>query len=271
MPWSCAPRRLLGAVSSRGASLGMASGASHRAAAAAWRCAATAGAAASAAALAQCEQGGGVNDESDTTETIINWSATHSVETKCLHQPDSIGELEQLVVDAHAAGRKLRVVGSALSPNGIGFSTEEMVTLSQCDRIVSVDPSTLQVTVEAGARVQQVVDALRPHGLTLPNYASIAEQQIGGFVSVGAHGTGAQLPTVDEQVVRMKIVSRQSVRLGLCLVSFLFGSACAKLPEGKSSSSCRSPLAMNGTHALLHSHARTSACNLAWLCLCGAV
>lgn len=37
---------------------------------------------------------------------------------------------------------------------------------------------------QAGARVQQVVDALVPHNLTLQNYASINEQQLGGFLQV---------------------------------------------------------------------------------------
>ena len=41
-----------------------------------------------------------------------------------------------------------------------------------------------QVTVQAGCRVQQLADALKPHGLTLQNYASIREQQIGGFTQV---------------------------------------------------------------------------------------
>lgn len=41
-----------------------------------------------------------------------------------------------------------------------------------------------QVRVQAGARVQDVVERLRPHGLTLQNYASIREQSIGGFVQV---------------------------------------------------------------------------------------
>jgi hypothetical protein len=57
-----------------------------------------------------------------------------------------------------------------------------------------------QVTVQAGCRVQQVADHLLPHGLTLQNYASIREQQIGGFTQVSAHGTGATVPPVDEQV-----------------------------------------------------------------------
>ena len=53
----------------------------------------------------------------------------------------------------------------------------------------------------------QVIEALRPHGLTLPNLASIAEQQIGGFIQVGAHGTGARIPPVDEFCTSLKLVT----------------------------------------------------------------
>lgn len=52
---------------------------------------------------------------------------------------------------------------------------------------------------------QQVVEALKPYGLTLQNYASIKEQQIGGFTQAGAHGTGAGIPPVDEQVKTLKL------------------------------------------------------------------
>jgi L-galactono-1,4-lactone dehydrogenase len=55
--------------------------------------------------------------------------------------------------------------------------------------------------------VQDVVEALRPYGLTLQNYASVRDQQIGGFTQVSAHGTGSQLPPVDEQVVSLRLVS----------------------------------------------------------------
>ena len=53
----------------------------------------------------------------------------------------------------------------------------------------------------------QVVEALRPHGLTLQNFASIREQTMGGFTQVGSHGSGATIPPVDEQVVSMKLVT----------------------------------------------------------------
>lgn len=61
--------------------------------------------------------------------------------------------------------------------------------------------------MQAGAKVQDVVEALRPYDLTLQNFASVREQQIGGFTQVSAHGTGAALPPVDEQVLSMRLVS----------------------------------------------------------------
>ena len=47
--------------------------------------------------------------------------------------------------------------GSALSPNGIGFSEEGMINMVQCDEVVKVDVEKQQVTVLAGARVSQVL------------------------------------------------------------------------------------------------------------------
>ncbi|CAI5507046.1 unnamed protein product [Closterium sp. Naga37s-1] len=116
-------------------------------------------------------------------------------------------ELEKIVQAAHREGRPIRPVGSAISPNGIALSAHGMVNLALMDRVVHVDQSTGRVHVQAGARVEQVIEALRPHGLTLQNYASVREQQIGGFIQVGAHGTGAGIPPVDEQVVAIKLVT----------------------------------------------------------------
>ena len=51
------------------------------------------------------------------------------------------------------------------------------------------------------------MEALRPYNLTLPNLASIAEQQMGGFTQIGAHGTGKRIAPVDQYVTKMKIVT----------------------------------------------------------------
>ena len=147
-------------------------------------------------------------DEEETT-TVINWSGTHQIEVpnKAYFEPETVEELEAIISNCHKIGQSVRPVGSALSPNAISFNEDGMVSLANLDRIIKVDKENMTVTVEAGARVSHVIDALREHGLTLPNLASIAEQQIGGFVQIGAHGTGAAISPVDGFVTSMKLVT----------------------------------------------------------------
>ncbi|XP_073278726.1 L-galactono-1,4-lactone dehydrogenase, mitochondrial-like isoform X2 [Primulina huaijiensis] len=139
--------------------------------------------------------------------TVSNWSGTHEVQTHTFLQPESLGELESIVKDCNEKKKKIRPVGSGLSPNGIGLTRAGMVNLALMDGVLDVDKKTRRVRVQAGIRVQQLVDGIKEHGLTLQNFASIREQQIGGIVQVGAHGTGATLPPIDEQVISMKLVT----------------------------------------------------------------
>ncbi|XVE61040.1 hypothetical protein DITRI_Ditri06bG0008500 [Diplodiscus trichospermus] len=139
--------------------------------------------------------------------TVSNWSGTHEVQTRHFHQPESLQELEELVKESNEKRAKVRPVGSGLSPNGIGLARGGMVNLSLMDKVLEVDKEKKTVRVQAGIRVQQLVDEIKEYGLTLQNFASIREQQIGGILQVGAHGTGAKLPPIDEQVISMKLVT----------------------------------------------------------------
>ncbi|KAA8518044.1 hypothetical protein F0562_015536 [Nyssa sinensis] len=143
----------------------------------------------------------------DDLHTVSNWSGTHEVQTRVFLQPETLQELESFVKDANEKKQKIRPVGSGLSPNGIGLTRAGMVNLALMDKILEVDKEKKTVKVEAGIRVQQLVDGIKDYGLTLQNFASIREQQIGGIVQVGAHGTGARLPPIDEQVISMKLVT----------------------------------------------------------------
>jgi L-galactono-1,4-lactone dehydrogenase len=145
----------------------------------------------------------------DNTTKILNWSGTHSVvvENASYWEPETTEQVEDIVRTCHDQGRSVRPIGSALSPNGIAFSKAGMMSMAHLDQIINVDTVNQTVTVQAGARVSQVVDALRVHNLTLPNLASIAEQQMGGFIQVGAHGTGKAIAPVDHYVTKLKLVT----------------------------------------------------------------
>ena len=142
-----------------------------------------------------------------TNEELVNWSGTHHCQPKRFYQPETHEQVEAIVKAAAESKTKLRCIGSGLSPNGIAFEEGGMISLSLMDKILSVDAEAMTVTVQSGARVQDVADKIRESGLTLLNYASIREQTIGGFTQIGAHGTGANIPSVDDSVVELKMVT----------------------------------------------------------------
>ena len=112
-----------------------------------------------------------IDDESkEETTTLLNWSSTHSITlpTSQYYEPESIQELEEIVHRCYETNTPIRPIGSALSPNGIGFhyksdrketqdtNTGAMISLVHLDKILAVDKENMTVTVEAGARVSQV-------------------------------------------------------------------------------------------------------------------
>jgi L-galactono-1,4-lactone dehydrogenase len=143
----------------------------------------------------------------ETDFEVANWSGTHSVVTKRYYQPQDVEELKAIIAHCHATKQKVRPAGMVLSPNGIAMSEDAMVSLASLDKILAVDREHQTITVQAGVKVSQVLDALRQYGLTLQNFSSIQDQQMGGWTQVAAHGTGASLPTVEEMIIRMKLVT----------------------------------------------------------------
>jgi len=146
--------------------------------------------------------------EKETTD-VINWSGTHkiTIDNDKLWEPETVQDVEDFVRECHRRGQAIRPIGSSLSPNGIALNSAGMIQMANIDRVLDIDTENQTITVEAGITVQRVIEALRPHGLTLPNLASIAEQQMGGFTQVGAHGTGKEIAPVDHYVTRLKLVT----------------------------------------------------------------
>ncbi|CAK9043238.1 unnamed protein product [Durusdinium trenchii] len=109
-----------------------------------------------------------------------------------------------------------------LSPNGLALQEGGMLSMTELDGIKGIDKEKNTITVQAGARVSQILAELQKHNLTLENFSSITEtqkspgqlhagteleQQIAGWTQVSAHGTGARIPPVDEMITSMTVVS----------------------------------------------------------------
>lgn len=144
-----------------------------------------------------------------TDQQVTNWSSTHSSSPARIYEPHNAQECLQVLQVFHNRKQKIRPVGTALSPNGLGLSSGSdtcMLSLKELDSI-RVDTKLRTVTVGAGATVSAVLQELKKHGLTLENFSSIQEQQMGGWTQVSAHGTGIRLPPVDEMILHMQIAT----------------------------------------------------------------
>uniref|UniRef100_K3WJQ9 FAD-binding PCMH-type domain-containing protein n=1 Tax=Globisporangium ultimum (strain ATCC 200006 / CBS 805.95 / DAOM BR144) TaxID=431595 RepID=K3WJQ9_GLOUD len=158
--------------------------------------------------------------KSDQDSVFVNWSASHECRPQQFYVPESVEEIERLLQEYHGKKQKLRCMGAGVSPNGLGFSgkvsaqsdkkgaaNEALMTMALFDKILDVNKEKLQVTVEAGIIVGELLDKLRTYGMTMQNVASIRDQQVGGICQAGCHGSGAGIPPIDDQIVEMEIVT----------------------------------------------------------------
>jgi len=152
----------------------------------------------------------------DMEVPLMNWSGTHQVTTRHLFTPESQQELRDLVAWAGRTGQKLRPLGTGLSPNGLALEPGGMLSMVRLDKVVGINEENMTITVEGGISVSDILVELRKHGMTLANFSSITEQQIGGWTQVAAHGTGARIPTVDEMITRMTLVTPGKGAVELC-------------------------------------------------------
>ena len=56
------------------------------------------------------------------------------------------------------------------------------------------------------AVIREILDFLKERGLTLENFSSIQEQQVGGWTQMACHGTGISLATVEEQISELRLI-----------------------------------------------------------------
>jgi hypothetical protein len=94
--------------------------------------------------------------------------------------------------------------------------------------ILHVDAERLRVTVQAGMRAVDFLDAIAQHGLALENMASVDVQTLGGLIATASHGSGATLRSLSASVVKLHVVT---ARPGAPAFE-LHAQGGALLPEG---------------------------------------
>ncbi len=119
-------------------------------------------------------------------EPLKNWAGNLEYSTGNVHYPKTLEEVQKVVKSC----AKVKGLGSRHSFNTIADSTENQISLSELNKIVSLDKARSAVTVEAGMKYGEVCQYLHENGFALHNLASLPHISIAGAVSTATHGSG---------------------------------------------------------------------------------
>ena len=152
-----------------------------------------------------------------------NWIGRVSGMVERLTTPSSLPDLVNIVQQAEAAGRELRVFGSGWAFEDLAFSPQWQLSLDLLNkRLTAVTDHALTddwrrstqnggpdvlVHVEAGIKVAALNDMLFAAGLAMPTLGGSNGQSVAGAISTGTHGADFELPPLAGLVMAMHVVS----------------------------------------------------------------
>jgi L-gulonolactone oxidase len=144
--------------------------------------------------------------QAETGVRVTNWASTHTAAPQAFYEPTSVAEIQAVVRLARDTNRRVRVVGSAHSPNDCAMSNDIMITLKKFNKLLAVDKASRTVQAQSGIALRELNEQLPAHGLALPNLGSISDQSVAGMMSTGTHGTGAQFGVLATAILEVQLV-----------------------------------------------------------------
>jgi FAD-linked oxidoreductase len=137
---------------------------------------------------------------------VRNWAHNEQCRPIRVERPRSTAALATVVQRAAASGSVVKCIGAGHSFTPAAMTDGVLVRLDRMDRIIAIDHSNAQVTVQAGITLRSLGDHLAAAGLAMPNLGDINVQTIAGAIATATHGTGRADGNLATTVVGMVLV-----------------------------------------------------------------
>ena len=122
-------------------------------------------------------------------------------------QARDIAQLQAVLADARARGRKVSMSGSRHSQGGHTYRPGGVVlNMRTFNRVLEIDTTGPRITVESGATWDGVQRALAPRGLAIKVMQSSNIFTVGGTLSANAHGRDVDVMQVVDVVERFRLL-----------------------------------------------------------------
>jgi xylitol oxidase len=138
-----------------------------------------------------------------TNEKLSNWAGNLEYSTANVHYPKSVEEVQEVVKKCN----KLKPLGSRHSFSKIADSADNLVSLKEMNKVVSIDKTANTVTVEGGMKYGELAPYLHQNGYALPNLASLPHIAIAGACSTATHGSGVKNGNLSTAVSAIEFVN----------------------------------------------------------------
>ena len=146
---------------------------------------------------------------------VWNWARTFGCTPTEMAAPSTEEEVIALVRRAALGGLRVKVVGARHSWSAIAMGDGMLLSLDRMNRVWVMDHEAGLVTVEAGIRLDALIEVLRAEGLALPILGSITKQSLAGAIATGTHGSSLQHGNLSTLVMGLRIVTGRGAVLEL--------------------------------------------------------
>jgi FAD/FMN-containing dehydrogenase len=150
---------------------------------------------------ATTQRGGVVDDVS-----CLNPTAVHAVV-----RPRDVDDVREAISFARERGLTVSVAGTRHAMGGQAMREGALLLDMRGMDAVEVDASRRTVTVGAGARWHDVLEAVHVRGLSVATMPGIDVLSVGGTVSVNAHGLDFRRGSLSSSIRSMRIVTADGV------------------------------------------------------------
>ena len=136
-------------------------------------------------------------------ERLKNWSGNLTYSTANVDYPTTVEELQALVKKHD----KMKVLGSQHCFNTIADSADNLVSMKNLNKVISLDAVAKTVTVEAGIRYGILAEYLHAKGFALHNLASLPHISVAGACATATHGSGVTNGNLATQVAGLEMIT----------------------------------------------------------------
>ena len=133
---------------------------------------------------------------------LKNWAGNFEFSTSNVFYPKSVIEVQELVKKYS----KLRPLGTRHCFNRIADSKDNLISLKELNKVVSLDANAGTVTVEAGIKYGELSPWLDEKGFALHNLASLPHISVAGSCTTATHGSGVKNGNLSSSVTALEIV-----------------------------------------------------------------